>query len=336
ITDVTGGIPETDKKDLNEWKSQEDEPCGCTPVNATSGEDSYRTTQDHINKKELNEYASRLAMAAETDQKSITIIAQIFGQNARVLLDSGATGNYISQEYTRQHKIPTKQTNEWATILMDKQHYEAVLGMGWLKEHNPIIDWAKGTVAVDTIKLKTTINDEKIMSLREESGQIHTRGKAEKSNGESLVNEGRKVTSTSRKEQENETTTSSNETTAKPKPRELYGQELKQVKEKLPEKYHEFIELFVKDEYRLPAHEEQYEAKIPLKPGTEIPPVKQHRKSRDELKVEQEFVTKFLQAGYIRESKSKLSDLYLSTPGNSLKQNETTMFMTENYLQWLK
>ncbi|KAK9235001.1 hypothetical protein V1525DRAFT_458924 [Lipomyces kononenkoae] len=43
-------------------------------------------------------------------------------------------------------------------------------------------------------------------------------------------------------------------------------------------------------------------------------PVKQHRKSRDELKVEQEFVTKFLQAGYIRESKSKLSAKALFVP----------------------
>jgi hypothetical protein len=66
----------------------------------------------------------------------------------------------------------------------------------------------------------------------------------------------------------------------------------------LPKKYHEFIELFVKKEYRLPQHDDCYEARIPLIPGADLSQVKQFRKSPDELRVEDEFGKKL--AGYIR------------------------------------
>jgi hypothetical protein len=79
------------------------------------------------------------------------------------------------------------------------------------------------------------------------------------------------------------------EETIRIKPKEKYEKELKEVLEKLLKKYYEFIELFVKKEYRLPQHGKELEVKINLKPGFEPPAVKQFHKSRAELKVEDEF-----------------------------------------------
>lgn len=90
-------------------------------------------------------------------------------------------------------------------------------------------------------------------------------------------------------------------TTARPKPRELYKQELKEVLAKLLEKYYDFIELFVKKEYRLPNHGKEYKARILLKLGFIPPSVKQQYKSRDQLELENKFVREFLAVVYICE-----------------------------------
>ncbi|EED15764.1 hypothetical protein TSTA_008890, partial [Talaromyces stipitatus ATCC 10500] len=157
------------------------------------------------------------ATETDTDYKTITILTKIQGKDIRILLDSGATGNYISQKFIHLNKIPIKTTDEWTKIVgidretitkgykkktsgilmrsgkyattitfdiapMDTQYYDAVLGMAWLKEQNLIIDWASGTVAVNSSMLKTkteTKDIEKILNLHEESGTSSEKGQAD-------------------------------------------------------------------------------------------------------------------------------------------------------------
>ncbi|EED15765.1 hypothetical protein TSTA_008900 [Talaromyces stipitatus ATCC 10500] len=70
----------------------------------------------------------------------------------------------------------------------------------------------------------------------------------------------------------------------------------------------------MKKEYRLPNHPKEYEVRIPLKPGFKVPSVKQHRKSRDELEMEDKFIEEFLATGYIREGRGSASARPLFVP----------------------
>jgi hypothetical protein len=81
--------------------------------------------------------------------------------------------------------------------------------------------------------------------------------------------------------------------------KEIYKKELKEVLNKLPEKYHEYIKLFMKKEYKLLKYPAEYKARIPLKKEAILKQIKQRQKLQNELKLEQEFMIKFLVAGYI-------------------------------------
>ena len=114
--------------------------------------------------------------------------------------------------------------------------------------------------------------------------------------------------------------------TTRLKPKEVYEQELKEVLTKLPKKYHDFIELFVKREYRLPTHKKEYEARIPLKLGFIPPSVKQQHKSQDQLELENKFVREFLATEYIHKGQRPAS----SRPIFVLKKDRTER-MVINY-----
>jgi hypothetical protein len=114
----------------------------------------------------------------------------------------------------------------------------------------------------------------------------------------------------------------------RPKPREIYEKELAEVLKRLPKKYHEFIELFIKKEYQLPQHDKCYEAKILLVAGADdkLKQLQQFRKSLEELEVEQEFVKEFLQAGYIWESDAPCSSRPMFVPKKNGKKQMVINF----------
>ncbi|EED14713.1 retrotransposon polyprotein, putative [Talaromyces stipitatus ATCC 10500] len=226
----------------------------------------------------------------------------------------GIDGETITKGYKKKTSGILMRLGKYTTTItfdiapMDTQYYDAVLGMAWLKEQNPIIDWASGTVAVNSSMLKTKIETkdiEKILNLHKESGTSSEKGQAD------TLRKTRKVTWTQEVEQqENKREIEAQArqiATVRPKPKELYEKELAKVKAKLPEKYYNYIELFVKKEYRLPNHPKEYKVRIPLKPGFKVLSVKQHCKSRDKLEMEDKFIEEFLAAGYIREGRGSAS-----------------------------
>ena len=114
----------------------------------------------------------------ENDNDHVMIKMYLHGKQDTVainpMIDSGATEDFIDQEVCNKHKIKTiKATNPRETYLVDGkpsamgpvthiakvpmdinrhrelatfqvanlQHHEVILGMPWLKEHNPTIDW---------------------------------------------------------------------------------------------------------------------------------------------------------------------------------------------------
>jgi hypothetical protein len=107
----------------------------------------------------------------------IKINSCINGRSAMLMIDSGSTSNFISSSFTKTNKIKTQVLNReyeqkvqladgkeyvvkeivelanlswdgWkgkvTLLVLPLSHYDIILGMKWLKESNPKIDWVTG------------------------------------------------------------------------------------------------------------------------------------------------------------------------------------------------
>jgi len=118
---------------------------------------------------------------------SIRIPVQIVSEegktNAKALLDSGAEGIYINANYVKKHQLslqdlriliyphnidrtPNKNgaichaailqmemgndhKERIMFLVMDTGNHDILLGMDWVKAHNPNIDWARNVIHMD-------------------------------------------------------------------------------------------------------------------------------------------------------------------------------------------
>ena len=115
----------------------------------------------------------------ENCEPLLTFKGLVDGQDVKILLDSGATGNFISKKLAKKLNVIITPTKAIRTIKManksseevnsriqnlqyqieeysDKDnfdvieldHHDLIFGKKWLKKVNPIIDWVKNTVTV--------------------------------------------------------------------------------------------------------------------------------------------------------------------------------------------
>lgn len=115
----------------------------------------------------------------------IILPAQVQNHAVEILVDCGSTGNFISEDFVQHHRIPTCESeNKYIVTLADGsrqisnrvvnniiveineqklnniyrerltlnvlplQTYQVILGMPWLKYHNPLIDFSCGRVVI--------------------------------------------------------------------------------------------------------------------------------------------------------------------------------------------
>ncbi len=117
-------------------------------------------------------HVCELATANTRSRKLIKLRVELCGQTAICLVDSGASGNFVSDSFITKHRLETsllkdtcsvtladgsqKRTNRALTdapltlsthacaltlIALPLAGYDIILGMPWLEEENPIIDW---------------------------------------------------------------------------------------------------------------------------------------------------------------------------------------------------
>ena len=128
----------------------------------------------------------------ESHKDHIMVKVQLQGEKEMVtinaMVDSGATGNFIDSEVCKQHGIKmikaknppeiypadgkpnsmgpvTHMTQvpmdiskhrELATFQVENlQHHEVILGMPWLREHNPTIDWKENKITFNSERCTT-------------------------------------------------------------------------------------------------------------------------------------------------------------------------------------
>ena len=116
-----------------------------------------------------------------TSQPLLRFTAQVGGRKGTVMLDSGATSNFIAESFITRNHIPSTILTPKRTILLadgsthsvNRQtsslplsfpgftgpvnahvlplhDYDMILGMPWLVQHNPQIDWQRRTLIITT------------------------------------------------------------------------------------------------------------------------------------------------------------------------------------------
>lgn len=128
--------------------------------------------------KEINVLVPKHLCVAQYDTH-VNIPVKINGHGAKAMIDSGATGNFISWKYARWKRLPTQKKKDQYDLQMAdgstlssrvdeetislplaiQRHHEeltfdvvgmathdVILGMPWLKKHNPVIDWRRGVL----------------------------------------------------------------------------------------------------------------------------------------------------------------------------------------------
>jgi hypothetical protein len=167
--------------------------------------------KDHFEavKKYMQRHQNKHMIAAATNPgyKIIVILGEIDKRKLRILLDSGATGNHMNPDTAKSLQLKHHETTKWvnvisadgrpimqgyrqetepvlfksgpyaSTIAFDitpMSGYDAILGMPWLQEQNPVIDWVTGTVSIDNHILRTKLEEcgkERVTNLQEGLGK---------------------------------------------------------------------------------------------------------------------------------------------------------------------
>ncbi|KAI5115596.1 hypothetical protein M0805_003691 [Coniferiporia weirii] len=131
----------------------------------------------------------------------IPITMTVHNQNVstNALIDSGAEGKFIDAKFVIKHRIPTRTLahpihvrngdgtpNQHGTItrftwrlikiggrsitttflVTSLGKEDVILGLPWLKRHNPAIDWSAGTISINKITTATTLAREHIKPVQ--------------------------------------------------------------------------------------------------------------------------------------------------------------------------
>jgi transposase InsO family protein len=296
------------------------------------------------------------------------------------LVDSGASGLFIDRAYVERNKIPTRRlqrpipvlnvdgtpneggsiTEVVSLVLRYQEHSERalfavtslggqdlILGLPWLKQHNPEVDWKTGEVRMTrcNTRCQTCKLEIKAMS-RERKRQRQARRKCregpmptlleeeeeEKGNGQDAEEQwehGDRIIATALHPVEQTTwvratTTISQrlaEAAAKQQPEGPKG-----FKELVPEYLHEFEDVFSKESFDNLPERKRWDHAIELIPQAIARSCKVYPLSREEQGQLDEFLAENLRTGRIRPSKSPMA-----SPVFFIKKKDGSLRLVQDY-----
>lgn len=277
------------------------------------------------------------------------------------MVDSGATTKFMNRRFVRENKVRTRKLkhpiplynidgslnkdgsiSEIAVLYMKIGDHEekvvftitdigpedVILGLDWLREHNPEIDWEQGSFKLsrcpDTCRAKpvkpfvaaaTTEKRQRVKKTpKKEKGQVRAKVLPEEEpEPEVEINW-----------DEEDLLEAWERGVILPNAPKLYiaaghtysqalaeeeflKHEVKTIEQMVPEKYHEFIDIFSKEaSERLPEHK-PYDHAIELVPDAKMFHSKVYPLAQNEQVALDEFLKEQLAKGYIRKSKSPIS-----------------------------
>ena len=280
---------------------------------AKRGVEGRQTKVEIKEKKEkyLREVIVKIVLKQEEEEEGVVTEA---------LLDSGAMGLVISEEFARRHKFkrtklerPVYVRNMDGTLnyvgpivdtvemeiffkghkektsidVMGEQKWSVILGMPWLRCHNPEIDWKTGEVKM--MRCPEEYGKKWKMERQMKPGWKKQKKRKEKKERRRPTIEEVRMIERIREEKENE------------------GEDViesRATEEMVPQRFHKYLKVFEKkDSKRMPMRKAWNHA-IDLREGFVPKKGKIYPLSRVEREEVQEFVKDQLRKGYIRPSKS--------------------------------
>ena len=136
---------------------------------------------EHTQETHPNPRTARVtSLHGSPHQPQLILRGYYYGCPARILLDCGATGDFISRDYVTTHNLPTSSQTPLDITLADgitqetcdsrttpsnlhigpysiktgfnltalNSDYGIILGMSWLTDENPQIDWVKHQLTI--------------------------------------------------------------------------------------------------------------------------------------------------------------------------------------------
>src|SRR6202161_2438301 len=277
---------------------------------------------NHVLNNESNVCSVSLYEHAECMKVQVKILAGIVTAETTAMIDSGATNNFINESFIKKNFIRTKPKQIPLTVkdiagrklgMVDKQvtvkirmanHEEeitlniirtgkhpVVLGLPWLKTHNPTIDWRENRIIFTHFFCANNCLDL----------------------APDVFTEGTEIPEMTDKEADNfcvnaEISKADAKTTFSIAIGRKNIEEEKTFEELVPEAYHDFKDIFSEEvATKLPPSRE-HDLAIKFKEGTKLPkPAGIYPMSDAELKDLREWTDEMLKKGFIQPSKSQVA-----------------------------
>ncbi|KAM0708516.1 hypothetical protein Q7P35_005168 [Cladosporium inversicolor] len=252
--------------------------------------------------------------------------------DTKSLIDTGASSSFVSSNFVRAHKIPTI-TLHYVTHI---HNYDTVLGLSWLTTHNPTIDFADCTIhfnkahcllnCLHTHKPCLISVDGRGHSYTHEPPKTHSDLDIETVSAYAFL----MMTKNKKNEvgvlwpedlDPKKGHVQSFAMTPEDFEKFMNSQTKTDPLSKLPECYHEFIDVFKhKTDFELPPHQ-SVDHGINLKPGKEPPYKKGFPMNPEQLKALKKYIDEELAKGTIEESKSSCASpvLIVCKPNGGLR-----------------
>lgn len=128
--------------------------------------------------EECNQLTARSCIAGS--KPLIKLEGQLNGQHALVLIDCGSSSNFVSESFVRRHQLSTQPSQQQQTVdladgsrrcsscqvkdasvcidsyrdsldlwVLPLAGYDVILGMPWLEQYNPAIDWKRRVIVFE-------------------------------------------------------------------------------------------------------------------------------------------------------------------------------------------
>lgn len=266
-------------------------------------------------------------MTAPTTKASGTVFrtkCTIDGIETYAMIDSGAAGEYISEQFVRQNGLATrkKKNGGYDLVAVDgsslpsvdseivplplvfQKHHEGitldivpmarhdiVLGTPWLERHNPSVDWREGVLTFERCSCVTA------------AYPTHRQ--------RSMVDERRQVCNTDRPSTNEDPKTKGSDSEGTSVPKGLLSRVTSKIADTLatiPKEFKKYLRLFQEEEgpSALPKRQ-PWDHEINIVPGSKIPNRQLYPLSPADLEEDKKWMAKMESKGWIRKSKSQFA-----------------------------
>lgn len=200
-------------------------------------------------------------------------------------------------------------------------YFDIVLGLPWLRYHNPDIQWSRGVLQFGSPRCKNHCKNyptlvSAISQNEANKRRIKSLSPPTKITSHIVYSDDHSIKKSVARDGPNLLAVSIEDIKEA-----LRDKPVINPKEKLPRVYHDFLSVFSKEEAdKLPPHRAN-DHRIILKPGSEAPWGPLYGMSREELMVLKKYIKENLEKGFIRPSSSPASSpvLFVKKPGGGLR-----------------